>query len=152
MKDEDLLIRGEEKEKKEGNLIATNYRVIKNQKGLWFGEVKDVNYDQLSGVSTGRFPRLTLLLLGAGLLSFTLIISPISLPILPHRILVPIKVFIGMLGLSITIIGLNGKRVLRIQGSNSTLEDSVKSEEFMKKVNELRLRYVWNQLRRERER
>lgn len=137
MKEEDFLIEGEEIKAKKGSLIATDKRVIKNKKGLWFGQIKDVNYDQLSGVSTGRSPHTKWLIIGLILLTYTFISDSFFFP----EILKWTGILTGIFGFFITIIGLYGEKAVKIYGPNVVIKDPIDSPEFIKKVSELKTKY-----------
>lgn len=135
MKDKELLVGEEEIKAKKGLLIATDKRVIKNKKGLWFGQIKDINYDQLSGVSTGRSPYTKWLIIGLVLLTYTLISN--YLP----RMIGWTGIFTGIFGFFITIIGLMGEKAVKIYGPNTIIKDRIDSPKFIKRISELKIKY-----------
>jgi hypothetical protein len=111
-----MLIEGEKELYRWKSLILTNYRVIK-EKGTFWKHYVDINYDHVSSVYTGRTPNWKLIIIG-------IILLPIIIGI--------IVIIIGIIGMPKTI----------ILGCNGKIEENGKSLEFMKKLNEYRLRYL----------
>jgi len=58
-----MLIDGEKEIKKWKSITATNYRIIQ-KKGLFWTSYRDINYDHLSSIHTGRSPHWPLIILG----------------------------------------------------------------------------------------
>jgi hypothetical protein len=126
-----MLIEGEKELYRWKSLILTNYRVIK-KKGKFWKHYVDINYDHVSSVYTGRTPNWKLIIIG-----ITLIIIGITLH-QNYRIdnLLPI---IGIIAIIIGIIGIPKTIIL---GCNGKIEENGKSLEFIKKLNEYRLKYL----------
>jgi len=126
-----MLIEGEKELYRWKSLILTNYRVIK-KKGKFWKHYVDINYDHVSSVYTGRTPNWKLIIIG-----IILIIIGITLH-KNYRIDNPLPI-IGIIAIIIGIIGIPKTIIL---GCNGKIEENGKSLEFMKKLNEYRLRYL----------
>jgi hypothetical protein len=116
-----MLIEGEKELYRWKSLILTNYRVIK-EKGIFWKHYVDINYDHISSVYTGRKPDWKLIIIGIILVIIGIILTAQEVPI------------IG--------IGIIGKPKTIILGCNGKIEENGKSLEFMKKLNEYRLKYL----------
>jgi len=126
-----MLIEGEKELYRWKSLILTNYRVIK-KKGKFWKHYVDINYDHVSSVYTGRTPNWKLIIIG-----ITLIIIGITLHWNYH-----IDNPLPIIGIIAIIIGIIGMPKTIILGCNGKIEENGKSLEFMKKLNEYRLRYL----------
>jgi hypothetical protein len=112
-----MLIEGEKELYRWNSLILTNYRVIK-KKGIFWKHYVDINYDHISSIYIGRTPNWKLLIIG---------------------IMFIIGIIIGIIAI---IRGIIGKPKTIILGCNGKIEENGESLEFMKKLNEYRLKYL----------
>jgi hypothetical protein len=131
-----MLIEGEEELYRWKSLILTNYRVIK-EKGIFWKHYVDINYDHISSVYIGRTPNWKLIIIG-----IMIIIGIINLNryiYIEDNSLFIIGIIIGIIAI---IIGIIGKPKTIILGCNGKIEENGKSLEFMKKLNEYRLKYL----------
>ena len=133
-----MLIEGEQEIYKWKSLTLTNYRVIKKRGAFW-KHYWDINYDHLSSVYTGRRPLWSRILIG-----FILTIlcwNFLGVENIPEEIkgLFGFGLFVGIIMLIVGIIGLQKTIIL---GCNGKIEENGMSLEFMKKINECRLKYL----------
>jgi len=131
-----MLIEGEKELYRWKSLILTNYRVIK-KKGTFWKHYVDINYDHISSVYTGRKPNWKLIIIG-----IMIIIGIINLNryiYVEDNSLFIIGIIIGIIAI---IIGIIGKPKTIILGCNGKIEENGKSLEFIKKLNEYRLKYL----------
>ncbi|MFZ8847127.1 MAG: hypothetical protein ACO2O6_08060 [Candidatus Hydrothermia bacterium] len=126
-----MLIEGEKELYRWKSLILTNYRVIK-KKGKFWKHYVDINYDHVSSVYTGRTPNWKLIIIGIILIIIEIILHRNYYIDNPLPIIGIIAIIIGIIGIPKTI----------ILGCNGKIEENGKSLEFMKKLNEYRLRYL----------
>jgi hypothetical protein len=126
-----MLIEGEKELYRWKSLILTNYRVIK-KKGKFWKHYVDINYDHVSSVYTGRTPNWKLIIIGITLIIIGIILHRNYHIDNPLPIIGIIAIIIGIIGIPKTI----------ILGCNGKIEENGKSLEFMKKLNEYRLRYL----------
>jgi hypothetical protein len=138
-----MLLRGEKEIGRWRSITATNFRIIQ-KKGIFWTRVQDINYDHLSSIFMGRKPLWPLILVGlliiilfyravpSGMIHTMLLFRPFHENVYFLFLLIAILLILrGVIGRSRTI----------FYGTNSKIEESGKSVEFMTLVNDLRLRY-----------
>jgi len=126
-----MLLEKEKEVLKWKSITLTNYRAIQ-KKGIIWTHYKDINYDHISSIYIGRSPLWNWIFFGIVLIVllvlFQLIVGNFSVMIL---LIAFISLIVGVIGETKTI----------IYGTNSKIEERGASLSFMKKINELRLKY-----------
>jgi len=126
-----MLLEKEEKLFKWKSITLTNYRAIQ-KKGIIWTHYKDINYDHISSIYVGRSPLWNWILFGI----FLIVLSGLF-----QHVEGNFSVLILLISLFSLIVGIIGETKTIIYGTNSKIEEIGASLSFMKKINELRLKY-----------
>ena len=132
-----MLMEGETEVSKWKSITATNYRIVQ-KKGIIWKSFRDINYDHLSSVFTGRKPIRKLIEIGIAILVISFLMT---YSYFYQLRLVIYLLIVQIFGSSVLIIGIFGMTKTIFYGTNSKIEEGGESLDFMKIVNSLRLKY-----------